>query len=141
TYAASFTLSDTASTAAGELQWGIYTAASAGGTLLASGAATSGVEVVTGTISDSALVLGSNTRWLYAIDGAGNVLEESFSIDFTPPPPRPAAIEGSGTTLITLTHTDTITVNLPARRRWTLTASGEAGDASFFIPRDSPAAS
>lgn len=79
-YTLTFTASDTYSTSSGELAYQVRTAASGGGTLLLSGTATSGVEETTTSISDSTLVDGSNTRYLRITDGAGNVLDQSFTV-------------------------------------------------------------
>jgi hypothetical protein len=86
-YTVTFVASDTRSTATGELSWKVYTAAGATGTLLLSGTATSGAAVTTSTIDDPGLADGTNTRYLYITDGAGNILDQSFTVQASLPGP------------------------------------------------------
>lgn len=82
-YTITFTPSDALSTDSGEISYQVRTATGGGGTLLASGTATSGVEVTTSSINDTTLVNGENTRYLRLIDGAGNALDQSFTVTAT----------------------------------------------------------
>lgn len=43
--------------------------------------------------------------------------------------------------MITLTNTDTISIDVPSRRRWALLSTGQVGDATFTLPAGSAAAS
>lgn len=76
----SFTATDPEETAAGELNWGIYTATAGGGTQVASGTCTSGVqEQVNIAYNASGLSEGSNTLYLLVSDGTDDD-EESFTL-------------------------------------------------------------
>lgn len=106
-YTLTFTLTDSYSTGTNELTWQIRTAASGGGSLLATGSATSGVQVTTGTINDTGLAHGSNSRWLRVIDGAGNVLDHEFTVTaqliFDKEQDGDAEIDATGTVTTTAT--------------------------------------
>src|SRR5690606_12305765 len=69
--------------------------------------ASSGVPVTTGTINDSGLVHGPNSRWLRVIDGAGNVLDHEFTVTaqliFDKSPSGSASIDATGTVTTTAT--------------------------------------
>lgn len=79
-YTVTFTPVDVLSTDPDELAYQIRTAAGGAGTLLASGIATSGVEVTTSTIVDLVLVDGANTRYLRVRDGANNWSDTAFIV-------------------------------------------------------------
>lgn len=79
-YSVTFNAPDTYSTNANEMGWELRTASGGGGTLIASGTFTQGNGISTGTVTDLALVDGSNTRWLRIRDGAWNWAETSFTV-------------------------------------------------------------
>lgn len=79
-YKVIFTPTDTYSTNIYEIVWQVRTATGGGGTLVASGNTTSGVQTTTDPIDDAGLVHGANTRYLRLIDGAGNALDQSFNV-------------------------------------------------------------
>lgn len=78
-YTVTFTPNDATSTGVDELSYEITTL-QGGGTLLASGSATSGTPETTSTIIDSSLSEGDNTRWIRVTDGAGNTRDDSFTV-------------------------------------------------------------
>lgn len=114
TYSATFTLTDSASTGSGELSWQIRTESGGAGTELLTGTATTAVEVTTASISDTGLVDGSNTRYLYVLDGANNVLDQSFTVTAALNNPLPVLLSlspntksaSSGGFTLTATGTD-----------------------------------
>jgi hypothetical protein len=88
-YTVTFTPHDAESAAADELLYQIRTASGGGGTLLTSGPATSGVQVTTPTIHDTALVLGFNARYIRVRDGAGNWTDTVFTVQVVDPTGTP----------------------------------------------------
>jgi hypothetical protein len=80
-YSVTFNAPDTTSTNTNEMRWEIRTAANGGGTLIASGNFTQGNSRTTGTVTDTLLVHGANTRYLRIYDGAWNAAEASFTVN------------------------------------------------------------
>lgn len=86
-YTVTFNAPDTYSTNTNEMGWELRTASGGGGTLIASGTFTQGNGISTGTVTDTPLQNGPNTRWLRIRDGAWNWAETSFTVTaafFTP---------------------------------------------------------
>jgi len=80
-YSVTFNAPDTTSTNTNEMRWEIRTAANGGGTLIAFGNFTQGNSRSTGTVTDSLLAHGANTRYLRIYDGAWNAAEASFTVN------------------------------------------------------------
>lgn len=80
TYTVTFTPNDASSTNTNELIGYVYTGPLGTGTYLNGVSATSGQSKTSGSINDTTLAAGSNTRYLYVCDGANNCADTSFSV-------------------------------------------------------------
>ncbi len=98
-YSVTFTPNDAASTNANELLGYVYTGANGTGTYLTGTSATSAQSKTTGSITDTALITGVNTRYLRICDGANNCSDTSFSVTKNSPPSIIASTKNSITTI------------------------------------------
>ena len=82
-YRVVFTPNDTTSPAANELRWEIRTGSNGTGTQLASGNGTNATPITTAYFNDTALTLGSNTRYIRVQDAGGNITQTTFTVTRT----------------------------------------------------------
>lgn len=147
-YTLTFIITDIHSTAGGELSWQVRTASGGGGSLLASGTATSGSPVTTSTVSDPTLEHGSNTRYLRFWDGALNVNEQSFNVEALFAVPAEVEFDASGSSAVVATivttpklpvtsdGTSVLTIGLAAVARVSVDVSGLSGfDVDLTTPK------
>lgn len=85
-YTVTFTPNDATSTNANEISYKICTANDTCATPITGGTGTStnAVSKTTGTLTDSTLVSGSNSRWVRTCDGANNCTNTGFTVTYSP---------------------------------------------------------
>jgi len=104
-YTVTFTSTDTYSTNTNELAYNVRTAAAGGGTLLASGTATSGTSKTTAGVTDSTLAVGANTRYVRVCDGGSNCTDTSFTVTKPLPTVTTTSVAGVDTQYATFNGT------------------------------------